>query len=258
MQTPDAIERVAAECALDLAADGIVYAEVRYAPELSTQGGLSLDDVMRAWLSGFERGARDVGSRRAADHDPRDRHRDAPVRAIGGDRRAVHPLPRRWRRRLRHRRARGRLPAEPPSRCLPAHPPRELPRDDPRGRGVRPPVDLGSAPVVRRRAPRSRGADRRRPAHPARRDDRARSARPVRAGPTRAPRDVPDLERPHRCGRLDRRPPHRPAATAALPGDREHRQPADERRDPERRVRGGSRRPSASASTRCSGSRRTR
>ena len=56
MQTPDAIERVAAECAEDLAADGIVYAEVRYAPELSTQGGLSLDDVMHAWLRGFERG----------------------------------------------------------------------------------------------------------------------------------------------------------------------------------------------------------
>ena len=56
MQQPDAIERVAAECAEDLAADGIVYAEVRYAPELSTQGGLSLDEVMRAWLRGFEIG----------------------------------------------------------------------------------------------------------------------------------------------------------------------------------------------------------
>ena len=57
MQTPEAIERVAAECAEDLAADGIVYAEVRYAPELSTQAGLSLDEVMRAWLRGFELGA---------------------------------------------------------------------------------------------------------------------------------------------------------------------------------------------------------
>jgi len=57
MQTPDAIARVASECAQDLAADGVVYAEVRYAPELSTQGGLSLDAVMEAWLDGFERGA---------------------------------------------------------------------------------------------------------------------------------------------------------------------------------------------------------
>ena len=58
MQTPDAITRVASECAQDLAADGVVYAEVRYAPELSTQGGLSLDAVMEAWLDGFEQGAR--------------------------------------------------------------------------------------------------------------------------------------------------------------------------------------------------------
>ena len=58
MQTPEAIERVASECAQDLAADGIVYAEVRYAPELSTQAGLSLDAVMEAWLAGFDHGAR--------------------------------------------------------------------------------------------------------------------------------------------------------------------------------------------------------
>ena len=57
LQTPDAIARVAAECAEDLAADGIVYAEVRYAPELSTQDGLSLEAVMDAWLDGFRRGA---------------------------------------------------------------------------------------------------------------------------------------------------------------------------------------------------------
>jgi adenosine deaminase len=59
MQTPEAIERVAAECVADLAADGIVYAEVRYAPELSTQADLSLDAVMEAWLAGFERGMRE-------------------------------------------------------------------------------------------------------------------------------------------------------------------------------------------------------
>ena len=58
MQAPDAIARVASECAQDLAADGVVYAEVRYAPELSTQSGLALEVVMDAWLDGFERGAR--------------------------------------------------------------------------------------------------------------------------------------------------------------------------------------------------------
>jgi len=57
MQTPEAIARVASECTQDLAADGIVYAEVRYAPELSTQGGLSLDEVMEAWLDGLRTGA---------------------------------------------------------------------------------------------------------------------------------------------------------------------------------------------------------
>ena len=39
LQERDAIVRVAAECAEDLAADGVVYAEVRYAPELSTERG---------------------------------------------------------------------------------------------------------------------------------------------------------------------------------------------------------------------------
>ena len=46
MQSADALHRVAAECAEDLAADGIVYAEVRFAPELHTEQGLSLDQVL--------------------------------------------------------------------------------------------------------------------------------------------------------------------------------------------------------------------
>jgi adenosine deaminase len=62
MQTPESIARVAAECAQDLAADGVVYAEVRYAPELSTQQGLSLDAVMEAWLDGFRQGAREAAA----------------------------------------------------------------------------------------------------------------------------------------------------------------------------------------------------
>jgi adenosine deaminase len=56
LQTRDAIERVAAECAEDLAADNVVYAEVRYAPELSTEGGLTLDEVVTAILDGFREG----------------------------------------------------------------------------------------------------------------------------------------------------------------------------------------------------------
>ena len=57
MQHRDAIERVSFECAQDLAADGCVYAEVRMAPELCTEQGLSLDEVVEAIMQGFERGA---------------------------------------------------------------------------------------------------------------------------------------------------------------------------------------------------------
>jgi adenosine deaminase len=58
MQSREALTRVAAECAEDLAADGVVYAEVRFAPELHLTGGLSLDDVVRAVLDGFQEGER--------------------------------------------------------------------------------------------------------------------------------------------------------------------------------------------------------
>ncbi|MFN8022146.1 MAG: adenosine deaminase [Acidimicrobiales bacterium] len=57
MQHRDAIERVAFECAQDLAADGVVYAEVRMAPELCTEAGMSLDEVVEAMLDGFRRGS---------------------------------------------------------------------------------------------------------------------------------------------------------------------------------------------------------
>jgi adenosine deaminase len=57
LQTRDAIERVAAEAVEDLAADGVVYAEIRMAPELLVDGGLTLDEVTRAMLGGLRRGA---------------------------------------------------------------------------------------------------------------------------------------------------------------------------------------------------------
>ena len=61
MQTRDALTRVARECAEDLAADGIVYAEVRFAPELHTQRGLTLDEVTEAVLDGFRQGSQGRG-----------------------------------------------------------------------------------------------------------------------------------------------------------------------------------------------------
>ncbi len=60
MQTADSLARVAAECAIDLATDGVVYAEVRFAPELHVESGLLLDEVIEAVQDGFARGAREV------------------------------------------------------------------------------------------------------------------------------------------------------------------------------------------------------
>src|SRR5687768_10935365 len=57
MQTKDALIRVAAECAQDLAADGVVYAEVRFAPELHIEAGLTLDEVVEAVQEGFRLGS---------------------------------------------------------------------------------------------------------------------------------------------------------------------------------------------------------
>ncbi|WP_282695794.1 adenosine deaminase [Streptomyces sp. CC208A] len=58
MQTREALFRVAAECAVDLAEDGVVYAEVRYAPEQHLEGGLTLEQVVEAVNEGFREGER--------------------------------------------------------------------------------------------------------------------------------------------------------------------------------------------------------
>ncbi|OIV38564.1 adenosine deaminase [Mangrovactinospora gilvigrisea] len=66
MQTRDGLARVACDAAEDLAADGVVYAEVRYAPEQHLEQGLTLDEVVGAVNEGFregERRARAAGSR---------------------------------------------------------------------------------------------------------------------------------------------------------------------------------------------------
>ena len=56
MQNAEAIKRVASECVQDLAADGVVYAEIRYAPEQHLTAGLSLEQVVDAVREGFEHG----------------------------------------------------------------------------------------------------------------------------------------------------------------------------------------------------------
>jgi adenosine deaminase len=61
-QTEHALRRVARECAEDLAADGVVYAEIRFAPELHVEMGLTLNQIVEAVLAGFSDGERAAGA----------------------------------------------------------------------------------------------------------------------------------------------------------------------------------------------------
>ena len=57
MQDEYSCHRVAKECAEDLAKDGCVYAEIRFAPSLFTMQKLSVHEVIEAVLSGFSEGS---------------------------------------------------------------------------------------------------------------------------------------------------------------------------------------------------------
>ena len=63
MQNGPAITRVARECVEDLAADGVVYAEIRYAPEQHVSQGLTLDEVVAAVQEGFDQATEAAGGR---------------------------------------------------------------------------------------------------------------------------------------------------------------------------------------------------
>lgn len=56
MQTREGLLRTAEEYVLDLAADGVVYGEVRYAPELLVEGGLPLAEVVETVQEGLAAG----------------------------------------------------------------------------------------------------------------------------------------------------------------------------------------------------------
>ena len=81
MQTAAALTRVARECVEDLAADGVVYAEVRYAPEQHVAPGLTLDEVVAAVQQGFEEGMAGHRRIRCASCSPRCATRPAPARS---------------------------------------------------------------------------------------------------------------------------------------------------------------------------------
>lgn len=61
MQREVDIVRVARETVIDLAADGVIYAEVRVAPEHFTKNGLSLEAVTEAMLEGYRQGEAETG-----------------------------------------------------------------------------------------------------------------------------------------------------------------------------------------------------
>lgn len=63
MQTADALERVAYEAVLDLSADGVVYAEIRFCPALHTVRGLTHARVVEAISSGMRLGEAESGLR---------------------------------------------------------------------------------------------------------------------------------------------------------------------------------------------------
>lgn len=61
MQTQEAIRRVAYEAGVDLAADGVVYAELRFGPSLHTRRGLHREDVIEAMLDGLAAASTETG-----------------------------------------------------------------------------------------------------------------------------------------------------------------------------------------------------
>ncbi|WP_370615994.1 adenosine deaminase [Mumia sp. Pv 4-285] len=63
MQTREDLERVARECVEDLADDGVLYAEVRWAPEQHLREGLSLSETVDAVREGFEQGVAEAARR---------------------------------------------------------------------------------------------------------------------------------------------------------------------------------------------------
>jgi adenosine deaminase len=72
MQTPEALVRCAREYVEDLVADGVVHAEVRWAPEQHTAGGLSMAEAVEAVRLGLSEGVL-----AAEDGFPPARHRAA-------------------------------------------------------------------------------------------------------------------------------------------------------------------------------------
>ena len=66
MQTREGLERVAYESVMDLAEDGVIYGELRWAPEQHLAGGLSLDETVEAVQDGLERAMEEISDQAAS------------------------------------------------------------------------------------------------------------------------------------------------------------------------------------------------
>jgi adenosine deaminase len=62
MQCPEDLRRIARECVLDLAEDNVIYAEIRYAPEMFVNGTQTYDDVISSITEGFQQGMEEVNT----------------------------------------------------------------------------------------------------------------------------------------------------------------------------------------------------
>lgn len=62
LQTAEHLKRAAYEAVEDAAQDNIKYIEIRFAPQLHTEGGLSLEDVVSSVVEGAKAGERDFGT----------------------------------------------------------------------------------------------------------------------------------------------------------------------------------------------------
>ncbi|MFI7708433.1 adenosine deaminase [Nonomuraea sp. NPDC049480] len=63
LQTPDALHRAARELVEDWNADGVVHGEVRFAPQLHTRHGMTLDEAVQAVSAGLAAGRQATGVR---------------------------------------------------------------------------------------------------------------------------------------------------------------------------------------------------
>ncbi len=255
MQTAPALTRVARECVEDLVADGVVYAEVRYAPEQHVEHGLTLSDVVAAVQEGFEEGVAASGHRivvRQLLTAMRHQARSMEIAQLAVD----------WRDRgVAGFDIAGAEAGYPPTRHLDAF--EYLQRENAHftihaGEAFGLPSIWQAHPVVRRRPARPRRPDHRRHHRARRRSGRARPAGLLRARQADPAGDVPGVQRADRRRHLDRRAPDRPAHRPALPGHGQHRQPADEPHLDDRRDDLAGRRRSATTSHDCGGSRSTR